>query len=128
MSDFNAKHNRAVWMDIPVADLARASAFYAGVLGIKVQCDSHEGQEFGILEHDQGNGGSLVPDPGAIAAGKGPLVYLNVDGRIREALRKVRELGGAVTQGVHSIGPHGFRALITDSEGNRMALHSSTDA
>ena len=28
----------------------------------------------------------------------------------------------------HAIGPHGFRALIRDSEGNRIALHSNTDA
>jgi hypothetical protein len=24
----------------------------------------------------------------------------------------------------HSIGPHGFRAIVLDSEGNRIALHS----
>jgi uncharacterized protein len=27
----------------------------------------------------------------------------------------------------HAIGPHGFRAIILDSEGNRVALHSMTD-
>ena len=36
MSDLNATHNRAVWFDIPVRDLDRAAAFYAGVLAIKV--------------------------------------------------------------------------------------------
>jgi predicted enzyme related to lactoylglutathione lyase len=29
---------------------------------------------------------------------------------------------------VHAIGPHGFRAVLLDSEGNRIALHSSSDA
>jgi len=29
MSDMNSLHNRAVWFDIPVANLDRASAFYA---------------------------------------------------------------------------------------------------
>jgi hypothetical protein len=29
---------------------------------------------------------------------------------------------------VHAIGPHGFRAVILDSEGNRLALHSRSDA
>jgi predicted enzyme related to lactoylglutathione lyase len=28
-------------------------------------------------------------------------------------------------QDKHQIGPHGFRAIIVDSEGNRIALHSS---
>ncbi|SVD94687.1 uncharacterized protein METZ01_LOCUS447541 [marine metagenome] len=31
-------------------------------------------------------------------------------------------------EGIHSIGPHGFRAVALDSEGNRVALHSNTDA
>ena len=62
MGDFNSQNNRAVWFDIPVADLDRATKFYANV------------------------------------------------------------------QEIHSIGPHGFRALILDSEGNRVALHSETDA
>jgi len=31
-------------------------------------------------------------------------------------------------QGLHPIGPHGFRAIIEDSEGNRMALHSTVEA
>jgi predicted enzyme related to lactoylglutathione lyase len=29
---------------------------------------------------------------------------------------------------VRSIGPHGFRAVVLDSEGNRIALHSTVDA
>jgi hypothetical protein len=32
--------------------------------------------------------------------------------------------GGKVLQPKHPIGPHGFRAVILDSEGNRVALHS----
>ncbi len=32
MSDLKTKHNRVVWMDIPVADLGRDIAFYEGVL------------------------------------------------------------------------------------------------
>lgn len=128
MSDFNAKHNRFGWMDIPVVDAERAAAFYAGVLAITVERMEHEGTAFYVLEHDQGNGGCLVPEPGGIAGDKGPLVYLNVDGRIRDAVAKVGELGGEVTQGVHSLGPYGFRSLIKDSEGNKFALWSTTDA
>ena len=32
-----------------------------------------------------------------------------------------------VTEKVTGIAPHGFRAVIMDSEGNRVALHSNTD-
>ncbi len=128
MSDLNAKHNRVVWMDIPVADLGRAIAFYKGVLAIDVGREKFENFEFGILAHDEGNGACLVPDPGAISDTHGPLVYMNVDGRLRDAVAKTAKLGGKLTQDVHAIGPHGFRALVTDSEGNRLALHSNTDA
>jgi hypothetical protein len=33
-----------------------------------------------------------------------------------------------VLEAMHAIGPHGFRAVVLDSEGNRIALHSTTDA
>ena len=55
------------------------------------------------------------------------LLYLNVDGRIKDAVEQVSKLGGAVLEDVHSIGPHGFRAIVRDSEGNRVVLHSMTD-
>ncbi|MDX9912851.1 MAG: VOC family protein [Phycisphaerales bacterium] len=128
MSETNSARNRFVWMDIPVADLQRAIAFYREVGGMGVHYEHHEGFEFAVLDHvDEGNGACLVVDPGAISSAHGPLVYLNVAGRIRDAVKRVAPLGGKVTQDVHSIGPYGFRALIIDCEGNRLALHSPTD-
>ena len=50
------------------------------------------------------------------------------DERIRDAATKTVEHGGEIVQDVHSIGPHGFRAIVLDSEGNRMVLHSESDA
>jgi predicted enzyme related to lactoylglutathione lyase len=67
-----------------------------------------------------------VKDEAEIGAG-GVLLYLNVDGRIQDAVGKVVPHGGSVTKSIHSIGPHGFRAIILDSEGNRIALHSNSD-
>ncbi|MEO1007461.1 MAG: VOC family protein [Planctomycetota bacterium] len=127
MGDFNSEHNRAVWFDIPVADLDRAIVFYGDVLAIGVHRESFEGFEFAVLDHDQGNGGCLVPNTGEVAD-TGVLIYLNVDGRIRDAVEKVRAGGGAVKQDIHQIGPHGYRAIISDCEGNCVALHSRSDA
>lgn len=124
MTDFNTNYNRAVWFDIPVADLDRAVAFYARVLDIQVQIEEFEGVRFGVLDHELGNGGCLVVDEIKVTSQQGVLVYLNVDGRIDQAVELVTDMGGTVLQGVHSIGPHGFRALILDSEGNRLALHA----
>ena len=127
MSDYNQKNNRAVWFDIPVVDLGRATDFYAKVLGVAVEQQSMEGFQFSVIEHQDGNGGCLVSNAAEISADKGVLLYLNVDGRIRDAVRQVQDHGGRILQEVHSLGPHGFRAIILDSEGNRMALHSETD-
>ncbi|HZQ60883.1 MAG TPA: VOC family protein [Casimicrobiaceae bacterium] len=124
MSDANSM-NRAVWLDIPVADLDRAIAFYAAVLGIEVHREKFENVEFAVLAHDGGNGGCLVVDPGAVTRG-GILVYFNTEGRIRDAVGEVERHGGQVLRDTHSIGPHGYRAIVLDSEGNRIALHSGT--
>jgi predicted enzyme related to lactoylglutathione lyase len=126
MSDFNSRHNRAVWFDIPVTDLDRAARFYAAVLGVGVTKETFGDSSFCVIEHHEGNGGCLVPNHAEIAAG-GVLLYLNVDGRIRDAVATVVPHGGTVIEETHSIGPHGFRAIVLDSEGNRVALHSMTD-
>ncbi len=125
MSEFNSRNNRTVWTDIPVTDLARACRFYEAVLAIKCPREKFQDFEFAVLDHQDGNGGCLVPgDP----SDKGLLVYFNADARIRDAITQAKAHGGRVLQDVHSLGPHGYRAILLDSEGNRIALHSSTDA
>ncbi|USD36055.1 MULTISPECIES: VOC family protein [Ferrimonas] len=124
MSEFNNTYNRAVWFDIPVADLDRAAAFYSRVMNVGVSFEEQDGFRFAVLAHEFGNGGCLVVDEVRISSQQGPLLYLNVDGRLGEALDEVTAMGGTVLEGAHQIGPHGYRALILDSEGNRLALHS----
>jgi len=55
---------------------------------------------------------------------KGPLVYLSAEGRLDAAIAAAPKNGGNVVSPKQSIGPHGFRAIIIDSEGNKIALHS----
>jgi uncharacterized protein len=120
--------HRFVWVDIPVQDLERASAFYGAVLAVSVTREGGPGLSFGLLAHT-GNevaGCLVVADAGNAPSPRGPLVYLNVDGRIAAAERAVAAKGGRVLQATHAIGPHGFRAIVVDSEGNRVALHSTT--
>jgi predicted enzyme related to lactoylglutathione lyase len=128
MSDMNSTYNRAVWFDIPVADLDRAAAFYRAVLGIEVHKAEFNGHSFCVLDHQSGNGGCLILHPEAVSATAGILVYLNVDRRIKDAVSKVESNNGKVLQPTHAIGEHGFRAIVLDSEGNRIALHSTVDA
>lgn len=120
--------HRIVWVDIPVLELDRAITFYAAVLGAKVTREGGPGFQFGLMEH-AGNdvGGCLyVPEAENAPSAKGPLLYLNADGRLAEAVAAVVANGGMVVKGIHPIGPHGWKAVIMDPEGNRLALHSST--
>ena len=66
-------------------------------------------------------------NPPEVTGTAGVLVYMNVNGRIRDAVSRVEALGGKVVEPMHAIGPHGFRAIVLDSEGNRIALHSGSD-
>ena len=127
MSDLNSKQNRLVWFDIPVADLDRSAAFYRAVLDIEVHREKYGDFDFCVLDHKDGNGGCLVKGADQVTGTGGILCYLNVDGRIRDAVAQVVRLGGKVLESPHAIGPHGFRAVVLDSEGNRLALHSTTD-
>ena len=128
MQDLNTFYNRAVWFDIPAADLDRAAEFYSAVLDIKIHKQEDDGVSFRVLDQQGGNAGCLVPNPQEISSDAGILLYLNVNGRIRDAVFKVEKHGGKVIQRIHSIGRHGYRAVVLDSEGNRIALHSAIDA
>jgi uncharacterized protein len=128
MSDFNSQHNRVVWVDIPVADLERANRFYAAVLGVPVHNEAFGDFKFAVIDHKDGNGGCLIVEPKNITGTAGVLIYLNVNGRIRDAVAKAEANGGKVLEPIHGIGPHGYRTILLDSEGNRVALHSTNDA
>ncbi|HXA78959.1 MAG TPA: VOC family protein [Candidatus Acidoferrales bacterium] len=119
--------NQIVWCDIPVADLDRAIRFYSALIGQAVRKQEYSGFAIGLLPGGgpDSSGCLYIPEnndnrPGA----SGPLVYMNCSGRLDDAIAKVESHGGKVVQAKHQIGDHGFRAVILDSEGNRIALHS----
>lgn len=119
--------NQFVWIDIPVINLDRALAFYSAVMGEKLTKESGPGFSFGLFPHSETNvAGCLTQSDDNKPSDKGPLVYLNTDGRIDRAIDAVKTNGGKILQEKHPIGEHGYRAIIIDSEGNRVALHSTT--
>jgi predicted enzyme related to lactoylglutathione lyase len=106
-------------------DLERAIKFYSAVLGQAVKPQEFPGMTAGILPHNDGEvGGCLLVSAEEKPPGKGVMIYLNANGRLDDAVAAVAPNGGKVVQAKHPIGPFGFRAIIVDSEGNRVALHS----
>ncbi len=117
--------NQIVWCDIPVTDIDRAIAFYSAVLGAEVKKMEFPGAAMGLLPGASGEAtGCLWSGPGGEPSDKGPLLYLNCGGRLDEAVAAVEPNGGKILQPKSAIAPHGFRAIVLDSEGNRIALHS----
>jgi uncharacterized protein len=118
--------NTLCWVDIPVVDLDRAIGFYSAVLAATVSKQSGPGFEFGLLPHANNNAsGSLsAMEKNNRPSEHGPLIYLSVEGRLDDAARAVGANGGKVVQPKFQMGPHGYRVVIVDSEGNRIALHS----
>jgi predicted enzyme related to lactoylglutathione lyase len=113
------------WVDIPVLDIDRAVGFYSAVLGAPVKKQEYPGMAIGLLPGGETDvSGCLHRSESDPPSDHGPLVYLNCKGRLDEAIAAVIPGGGKILQAKHSIAPHGFRAVILDSEGNRIALHS----
>ena len=115
--------HRIIWFDLPVLDLKRASIFYTAVLDVEI---SEGYPDVAVLSHETGEvAGCLYVKEGDIPSEHGPLLYFNVDGRLESAVTAVESNGGTVLMPDHDLGEWGRRAIVIDSEGNRIALHSS---
>lgn len=115
-----------VWFDIPALDLDRAIRFYSSVLGLSVKKEQLPEMALGLFPHSEHElGGCLFRTTDERPTAGGPLLYFGCEGRLDDAIAAVEPHGGKVLQPKHSIGPYGFRAVVLDSEGNRIALHST---
>jgi predicted enzyme related to lactoylglutathione lyase len=117
--------NLLCWTDIPVADMARAVNFYSTILDAPVELQKHDGCDFAVLPHahDQASGCLVVSQDNKPAL-EGPLIYLSVEGRLDDAAKAVEASGGKILVPHQQIGPFGYRVVLRDTEGNRIALHS----
>ena len=120
-----AMANQFVWVDIPVLDLDRALKFYSAVLGAELGKMDYPGFTIGFLPGGSGDvSGCLYVAEKVQPSDQGPLIYLNCQGRLDEAEAAVTPAGGKILTPKEQIGPHGYRVVLLDTEGNRVALHS----
>ena len=111
-----------------VADLPRATAFYAEVLQIDLRPERFQDRPMAIFPYAAAQhavGGALVHDPRQRPSTAGVVVYLNAGTDIRGAVDRTVKAGGLVTMPVTDIGAPGFIALIQDPEGNVVGLHEA---
>ena len=75
---------------------------------------------------DEGSlGGALCKGDGYKPTKDGIVIYFSVDPDLNSTLSKVEKAGGKIIMPKKIITEeYGYMALFTDSEGNRIALHS----
>ena len=119
--------NALNWFEIPATDFDRAATFYNTILAVELRRGMSNGVMNGVFPYESGDqrsvGGSLVYDPNVKPSRDGITVYLNVDGKIDAVLSRVANAGGQVMLPKTDMGM-GFIAMIVDTEGNRVGLHS----
>ena len=121
-------NNPVAWFEIYVEEMDRAKTFYESMLGVHLsQLDSPiPGMEiwgFPMQPEGYGASGALVKMPGVSAGGNSTLVYFSCADCAVEAA-KAAQAGGTIQKGKMSIGQYGHIALVIDTEGNMIGLHS----
>lgn len=115
------------WFEVPVADMERAKRFYESVFKISISVHNLGDLVMGWFPEakDGGASGSLVKHAMYKPSDThGPLLYFS-SSDVAYELDRVEEAGGIILKPKTEIGGgHGYMALIKDSEGNRIALHS----
>jgi predicted enzyme related to lactoylglutathione lyase len=119
--------NPVGWFEIYVQDMSRAKAFYESVFATRLERLESTGLEMWAFP-GQSNGvgatGSLVKYEGYPSGGNSTLGYFSCADCAVEA-RRASSNGGKIFKEKFSIGRYGFIALVTDTEGNMVGLHSS---
>lgn len=118
--------NPVGWFEIYVQDMPRAKAFYQAVFGIEFSPLESPGVELWAFPGNMtsyGITGALVRMEGVSSGGNSVLVYFSCKDCAEEGGRAVAA-GGQLFKPKMSIGQYGFIALIGDSEGNMIGLHS----
>ena len=118
--------NPVVWFEIYVNEMSRAKAFYEQMLSLQLLPLPLPGVEmlcFPVQGDRPGSAGALVKMEGCPSGGNSTVVYFSCEDCAVEAAR-AEGLGGQVLREKFSIGEHGFIALVVDTEGNMIGLHS----
>lgn len=118
--------NLIVWFEIPVNNIERAISFYELLLGKKLYKDKYEDTEYAVFPHNENEvAGCLILNKKFKPSADVVLIYLNMQNKIDEAISIAKDSGCIIVEEKREINPWGYRAIIIDTEGNKIALHST---
>ena len=113
---------------VGAVDIDRATEFYETIFACKlIPLDLGDLQMRLFPTEEKTTGGALCYHPEFYKpCMDGPLIYLNANPDVQWVLDKVESAGGKIMMPKKQIGnDFGFMAMLADTEGNRIALHSS---
>lgn len=119
--------NAVNWFEIPVKNFDNAKKFYETILDADMHVMEAMGMKSAFFPAEMQNGGiggCITQAQGYEPSAKGSLVYLNGGDDLSVPLSKVEAAGGKVVLPKTAIGSNGFMAHFTDTEGNKLGLHS----
>jgi predicted enzyme related to lactoylglutathione lyase len=124
--------NALNWFEIPALDADRARKFYETVLDTKMkelpEMPGYTGYKmYAFPWTDTDLGGSVMQGEGYVPSTEGVVIYLNAGKSLSACVSRVTGAGGKVLQEKVPIGENGFIAFITDTEGNKVGLHSASE-
>lgn len=115
------------WFEIPAANFERAVKFYSDIYQIELESNSMGGYSMAFFPAEDGVGGAIIYGEGSFPSDKGPLLYLNGGDDLNAILSRVEGAGGTILLSKQLINEEaGYFALFTDTEGNKLALHSKS--
>lgn len=120
---------KVIYVEIPVKDLERAMKFYQTVFALQpsqIYTDEVRRTNTLVNPAQPGEVGvSLNQTKNFEPSNKGPLVYFEPGDDLIDSLKRVEQSGGKIVEPQTPMGGAGHYAIITDSEGNALALYSS---
>jgi len=122
----STNRNPVGWFELYVQDIERAKAFYQKTFQVTLERLESPGIElwaFPMGMDSPGASGAIVKMDGKDSGSGGTLIYFGCADCAVEASRAVQH-GGRVQKEKMSIGQYGFIALVYDTEGNLIGLHS----
>lgn len=123
-------NNAISWFEIPSSNLERAQKFYETIFNCSffpMDMPNIRMRMFPIDDPATGIGGAIVDSGGfhKPSSTDGPLIYLNANPDVQLVLDRVEAAGGKILVPKTEISPeYGYMAVLLDTEGNRIALHS----
>lgn len=122
----NKMKNLISIVEIPTTDFSRAVTFYQAILGVRIEEVDMDGTQMGVLPSD-GETVNVVLVKGSDykPTTDGVVIYLNAGNDLQPTLDKIKPNSGKVIVPKTEISPGmGFFAIFTDTEGNKLGLHS----